>query len=158
MMKLVLAELCSCETRSEGTRVDRSWTSRICDCSIWARLVTLTEIGVSCRVAGRFEAVTTIRSLPVTSSSMASGVATPGWFAGGALTGGLTMSCAAAALARPSAGTAMEASSAARRAVVVETIRMKETFPRQWSETGRAAFWTQSVVVRRGGITAEEKR
>ena len=60
MMKLVFEELCSWPTFSEGTKVCKSIRSRICDCSICALLATATEIGVSCSVFSRFDAVTMI--------------------------------------------------------------------------------------------------
>ena len=83
--KLVFAELCSCPTLSEGTRVCRSIRSRTCARSMVSALVTDTEIGISCSVCSRLVAVTMITSSADVSSS-ACGVA----------------SCAKAVFANPS--------------------------------------------------------
>ena len=72
MMKLVFALDCSCDTRSEGTSVCRSFRSRIWARSMVSAVVTETATGTSCRVCSRLVAVTMI-SLPSATSSTASG-------------------------------------------------------------------------------------
>ena len=62
MMKLVLVEVCSCVTRSDGTSEARSATSRTAARVIVSPVVTVTATGTSCSVCSRLVAVTTTSS------------------------------------------------------------------------------------------------
>ena len=71
MMKLVLVEVCSCDTRSDGTSEARSETSRTAARVIVSPVVTVTATGTSCSVCSRLVAVTTTSSSCVPSCAAA---------------------------------------------------------------------------------------